>query len=139
MSLPSHKYERKILGRIALDIGIIISQKSVSIIGRKCVTGAQTSQSLFFICCTIRIKLLNFRRLHLSIRVHVQYCYNKRMFVAHTEILHTEKTHVRKLKVLLIKFYNTWPLEYDKLKHDLLPNLEKLLEIHRTRLIFSYL
>lgn len=55
------------------------------------------------------------------------------------EFLYTEKTHVRTLKVLLLKFYNTWPSELLDLRNNLMPNLEDILDIHRTPTFVIYL
>ena len=54
------------------------------------------------------------------------------------EILYTEKSHVRTLKVLLIKFSASWPIDLIDLRDELMPKLEEILDIHRTELHVMY-
>ena len=54
------------------------------------------------------------------------------IILSSAEFLYTEKSHVRTLKVLLIKFYTTWPTDLIDLRDELMPKLEDIIDIHRT-------
>lgn len=55
--------------------------------------------------------------------------------VIRLEFLYTERTHVKTLKVVFLKFYELWPQEHIDLRNEIMPNFEQLLQIHRMPLL----
>ncbi len=52
------------------------------------------------------------------------------------EFIYTERSHVRFLKILILKFYEPWPVEYMNIRTELMPNIEEALELHSKFYLF---
>lgn len=59
-------------------------------------------------------------------------CYSLVSMSLYAEFLSTEKSHVKTLKTIFLKFYEVWPCEHITLRNAMMPKFEEIIAFHST-------